>query len=412
MDIRLLVIDIVEKLGLIASAALVSVLVPPLRNRLLGIGGQPQDRFVALLLGFCLSMWGAKMGQTWLGVQMNFVAVGILMASRFRIGAFAGLLGGLFFVLRVEPSLPVPPLGWSIVVALTAMGSAGGWLAEHYPATFERWQAFPTACILQVGSFAIIAGGLAVSGGDAAGFIAAWPALLVQMVSTAAGITLFVGVVRVVLTREENAVALVEARATADQLSLEALRSRLEPHFLFNALNTLRATIRVDPARARDLVSDLSDLYRYLLTHPNDAPLKDEFEHAKAYLGIERARLGARLEVEMIIPVEVRQVQVPALLLQPLVENAVKHGVAAHEGNGKVEVIAWADGDMLQVEVIDSSEGKYVGVVKEGTGIALKTLRARLDQRYKGAASLELVKHATGTCAQVRLPLAVEDEQA
>ena len=253
VDIRLLVIDIAEKLGLVASAALVSVLVPPLRNRLLGIGGQPQDRFVALLLGFCLSMWGAKMGQMWLGVSVNFVAVGILMASRFRIGAVAGLLGGLFFVLRVEPTLSVPALGWPVVVALTAMGSAGGWLAEHRPSTFERWQAFPTACVLQLASFVIIAGGLALSG-DSGRFIAAWPALLVQMASTAAGITLFVGVVRVVLNREENAIALVEARAAADQLSLEALRSRLEPHFLFNALNTLRATIRVDPDRALSLI--------------------------------------------------------------------------------------------------------------------------------------------------------------
>ncbi len=406
VDIRLLVIDIAEKLGLVATAALVSVLVPPLRNRLLGIGGQPQDRFVALLLGFLLAMWGAKMGQPWMGVHVNFMAVGILMAALFQVGALSGLLGGLFYVLRIAPTLEVHVVPWSVLLAMSIMGGLGSWLARHHPATFRAWRAFPTACVLQLLAIVLMAAGHMIDGGSVFVYLHAWPALLVQVVSNAAGITLFVGVARVVLAREESAVALVEAQAASDQLALVALRRRLEPHFLFNALNTLRATIRVDPERARELVSDLSDLYRYLLRHPQDAPLEDEVEHACAYLAIERARLGAeRLRVEREIATALRRVEVPALLLQPLVENSVKHGVAAHDGGGVVRVRARADGQTLVLEVEDESSGEHVGVLEGGTGIALNTLRERLHKRFGDAASLQLHPQPHGMCATIRIPL-------
>ncbi|MEM6956435.1 MAG: histidine kinase [Myxococcota bacterium] len=405
MDIRLLVIDIAEKLGLVATAALVSVLLPPLRNRVLGIGGQPQDRFLALLLGFCLAMWGAKMGQEWLGVHVHFMAIGILMAAIFQVGAAAGFLGGLFYVGRVAPTLSMETTPVAIVLAATVTGALGTWVVRRYPLAMQGFRSFGTASALQLVAIAIVAVGDTLTHGapSADGL----PAILVQVVSNSAGILLFVGVTRVVLTREENAVALVEARAAADQFALEALRRRLEPHFLFNALNTLRATIRVDPDRARTLVSDLSDLYRYLLHHPDDAPLEDEVGHAQAYLAIERARLGpSRLTVEVDLDARLRRVPVPALLLQPLVENAIKHGIAAHDGEGTVRMIASAEGDMLIVEVEDESQGDHVGVVEDGNGIALETLRARLSKRYGSVASLELHRLERGMRARIRLPLA------
>src|SRR5690606_38211955 len=104
----------------------------------------------------------------------------------------------------------------------------------------------PTTLSIQLIHIALVGIGL-FAAGDAARYAPAWPAHLVKMVANAAGVTLFMGVARLIVQREEAAVALVEARRTADQAALESLRRRLEPHFLFNALNAIRATIRTSP---------------------------------------------------------------------------------------------------------------------------------------------------------------------
>lgn len=243
--------------------------------------------------------------------------------------------------------------------------------------------------------------------GHAARYIPAWPAHLVKLVVVASGVTLFVSVARLVVSREEQAVALVEARAAADAAALESLRRRLEPHFLFNALNVVRATIRIDPARARDLVSDLADLYRYLLSHPDEAPLSSEVAHAQSYLAIERARLGDdRVVVDVAIPQGLGAAAVPALLLQPLVENAVKHGLARHDGEGRVRLRAYEEEESLVIEVEDEAHGPPLGPIESGSGIALETLRQRLARRYGEEASLSLLPTEHGMRAVVRLPAA------
>ncbi len=401
MDIRLVVIEIAEKLGLLTTAALVSVLVPPLRNRLLGVGGQPRDRVAAFLLGFSLSMWGAKMGVWWLEHHVNIHAIGVMIAALLggiRTGVLTGLFAGLFYVYRVEPSL-----GLVGVAATIVEGAVAGWIVEKRPQWFSGWRTIATACLVQLARAVCLAIYLGVTG-DLARRLEMLPALVVQMVGVATGMTFWIFSARVVLLREEAAIALVEARAAADHLALEALRRRLEPHFLFNALNTLRATIRKDPARARDLVSDLSDLYRYLLNHPEDAPISSEVDHACAYLAIEKARLGeGRLEVQTAIDDDVKHVRVPALTLQPLVENAVKHGVGAHE-SGVVRIEARREGRALVVEVHDESRGEHLGKVEAGHGIALKTLREGLTKRFGESATLELVPKERGTIARVTLP--------
>jgi LytS/YehU family sensor histidine kinase len=223
------------------------------------------------------------------------------------------------------------------------------------------------------------------------------------------GVALFVNVALVVIARQEQAVALVEAQAAADAMSLTALRNRLEPHFLFNALNTLRATIRRDPEQARALVSDLADLYRYLLHHPHDASVLNEVEHACAYLAIERARLGdERLAVQTSVDDNVRDTRVPALLLQPIVENAVKHGITPKQGLGRITIRASDLGDRVRIEVEDEADGPHHGAPTKGSGVALQTLRKRLKQQYDGAANLKLSSQKRGTLVTVELPKQAE----
>jgi LytS/YehU family sensor histidine kinase len=399
VDVRLLIPELFEKLSLIATAGLLGVLVPPLRNRLLGVG-QPRDVGVAMIFGVLLSLWGSRMGFEWRGHHLNFRAIGIIIAgilSGPRAGALAGFLGGGFYVARVVPeSFP-----WALVTS-----TLDGWLAGRMSVRRERmfvgWRVLGGTAVVQLPGLVVTGIGMTVSGQDV---IRALPSLIAQLGGVAVGVALFVNVALVVISRQEQAVALVEAKAAANAMSLAALRSRLEPHFLFNALNTVRATIRRDPEQARALVSDLADLYRYLLHHPYDASLMNEVEHACAYLAIERARLGdERLSVHTEIDQSVRDLRVPALLLQPIVENAVKHGITPKQGLGKIAIRAIDLGDRLQIEVEDESEGPREVAPTKGLGLALQTLRKRLEQQYDGRAHLQLSPRERGTLVTVQLP--------
>lgn len=399
MDIRLLIPELFEKLSLIATCGLIGVLVPPLRNRLLGVG-RPRDIAVVVIFGLLFSMWGSSMGFDWLGHFLNLRAIGIMIAGILggpRAGALSGLLGGGFYVLRFHPE----GFPWDIVASVL-----DGWLAGRMSVRREQmfigWRVLGGAAVVQVAGLSVTAVGITASGGSPG---AALPSLAAQLVGVAAGVALFVNVALVVISRQEQAVALVEAQAAANAMSLTALRSRLEPHFLFNALNTLRATIRRDPEQARALVSDLADLYRYLLHHPHDASVMNEVEHACAYLAIERARLGdERLAVQTSVDQSVRDARVPALLLQPIVENAVKHGIIPKQGLGRITIRASDLGSRLRIEVEDEAEGAHHGPPTKGSGVALQTLRKRLKQQYDGLAHLELSSMERGTLVTLELP--------
>ncbi len=403
MDARLLIPELFEKLSLIATCGLLGVLVPPLRNRLLGVG-RPRDIAVVVIFGLLFSMWGSAMGFEWLGHHLNLRAIGIMIAGILggpRAGALTGLLGGGFYVLRFHPE-GVP---WDVVASVL-----DGWLAGRMSVRRERmfvgWRVLGGAAMVQVAGLTVTAVGLGATGADAA---AALPSLTAQLAGVAVGVALFMNVALVVISRQEQAVALVEAQAAANAMSLTALRSRLEPHFLFNALNTLRATIRRDPEQARALVSDLADLYRYLLHHPHDASVVNEVEHACAYLAIERARLGdERLSVQTSVDDSVRDMRVPALLLQPIVENAVKHGITPKQGLGRITIRASDLGNRLRIEVEDEADGPHHGAPTTGSGVALQTLRKRLKQQYDGEANLELSSMERGTLVTLELPKHME----
>ncbi len=399
MDFRLLIPELFEKLSLIATAGLLAVLVPPLRNRLLGVG-QPRDVGVVIVFGVLFSMWGSVMGFEWLGYHLNLRAIGIMIAGILggpRAGALTGVLGGGFYVTRVMPDY----FPFALVASIL-----DGWLAGRMSVRREQmfvgWRVLGAASVVQLAGVGVTAVGMALAGFD---LVESLPSLAVQLAGVALGVALFVNVALVVISRQEQAVALVEAEAAANEISLMALRNRLEPHFLFNALNTLRATIRRDPEQARALVSDLADLYRYLLQNPHDASVMNEVEHACAYLAIERARLGdERLAVQTSVDASVRDARVPALLLQPIVENAVKHGITPKQGLGKITIRASDLGERLRIEVEDEAEGPSQGPSTKGTGLALQTLRKRLDQQYDGAANLRLASLERGTLVTVELP--------
>jgi two-component system sensor histidine kinase AlgZ len=161
----------------------------------------------------------------------------------------------------------------------------------------------------------------------------------------------------------------------ATEAGLLELQSRVQPHFLFNTLNTAIALVRVDPTRAEQVLEDLSELFRAALgALDGDSTLGEEIRLARLYLDIEGMRFGKRLEVEWDVDDAIADVRVPSLLLQPLVENAVRHGVEPNDAGGRVQIRARPRNGRAWVQVINT-----VGApATPGHGIGLVSARERL----------------------------------
>lgn len=184
---------------------------------------------------------------------------------------------------------------------------------------------------------------------------------------------------------------------------LSALRSQLNPHFLFNTLNAVSALISRDAAGARRMLSRLSDLLRHALEETDaEIPIEREVELARRYLDIMQARFQGSLDATIDVAAGAAHALVPNLILQPLIENAFKHGAPA-EGPSRVLITAAVDGDALVLAVSDNGPGPTTG---SAHGIGLGNTDQRLHELYGDAASLELVAGAGGgAVARVRLPL-------
>lgn len=199
-----------------------------------------------------------------------------------------------------------------------------------------------------------------------------------------------------------QALALTQAR---QRLSL--LQQRIKPHFLFNALNSIHALIRRDPEQARRRLLDLSELMRALIGEADErVPLGSELGLVRAYLNIEQVRYGDRLRVHIAVPADLEKETVPGLMLQPLVENAVRHGLAPKPEGGNLWIRAAEESDRLILDVEDDGMGLETGVARSpGNGQALANSRERLRLLYGPAAGLELSAGSRGGVrARLTLP--------
>ncbi len=207
--------------------------------------------------------------------------------------------------------------------------------------------------------------------------------------------------------------ALAEARAEqaarqATQVQLKLLESQLEPHMLFNTLANLRALIGIDPPAAQAMLDHMIAWLRSTLSasRREQHPLRDEFRHAEDYLALMRVRMGERLQASLELPAALAETPVPPLLLQPLVENAIRHGLEPLRGPARLSLRATRAGDRLCLEVIDNGVGPSPAPATAGTGFGMTQVRERLATLHGDAASLELLPcPAGGTVARVRLPL-------
>jgi len=200
---------------------------------------------------------------------------------------------------------------------------------------------------------------------------------------------------------------LMASEAGAAEARLKLLQAQIEPHFLFNTLANLQALISVDPPRAQEMLRHLDGYLRATLaTTRNDwDTLAEEFALLKAYLEILAIRMGPRLAFELDLPPALADAQLPPMLLQPLVENAIRHGLEPNVEGGTVRVSARERGKDVVLVVEDTGQG-FGRSKSAGTGVGLAHVKERLTAVYGAAASIETGENAGGgVCVTLRLPL-------
>ncbi len=198
------------------------------------------------------------------------------------------------------------------------------------------------------------------------------------------------------------------ARKLALAAQLASLESRVRPHFLFNTLNSISALVREQPEQAEQMVERLSSLLRFSLDadRHRTVPLRDEVKLARAYLEIEKARFGARLQFSFEIPAELNAVAVPPFALQTLVENSVKYAVSTRRAGGTIHVTALTQGDSLLLQVRDNGPGFTSGFITAGHG--LDNLQARLAVLFAERAALDIASQNEATTVTLTLPISLE----
>jgi two-component system LytT family sensor kinase len=215
--------------------------------------------------------------------------------------------------------------------------------------------------------------------------------------------TLGEGITRL-LSNQLLAGRIEEQKRLLVQSEIKLLQAQINPHFLFNALNTLAAVIRRDPESARQLVQYLSMFFRKSLKRGgNDATLRDEIEHVDAYLHIELARFADRLNVKFSVPQELLELRLPAFSLQPIVENAIKYGISQLLEPGTIVVSAERVGELLTV-VVEDSAGLYQPK-PESDGLGMSLVNRRIKLRYGAEFGLEVTcQPDCWTRVAIRLP--------
>lgn len=196
---------------------------------------------------------------------------------------------------------------------------------------------------------------------------------------------------------------------------LNALRLQLDPHFLFNALNTVSAQVDRDPRLARRMIEHLGDLLRLSLESKDrqEVALVEELAFLDHYVEIQRIRFGESLRIRTDVAPEVRHASVPSLILQPLVENAVRHGLSSRAGGGTVTVIAKPAGDRLEIRVQDDGVGLPPGwKLETGAGVGLSVTRERIAELHpNGSSRFTVTSRASGgTNVDISLPLRLVGE--
>lgn len=218
-----------------------------------------------------------------------------------------------------------------------------------------------------------------------------------------------IDVLRVVHERYERESREHEFARLASEAQLAALRSQINPHFLFNALTTIGYLIKASPEKALDTLLRLTQLLRGVLKTTDEfSRLGDEIKLIENYLDIEKARFEEKLTVDISLPKDLAERRIPSLILQPLVENAIKHGISENKKGGKLRISAETEvtggRSRLYLRVWDSGDGKAVRSNEAGTGLGIQNVQKRLAAYYGAGAAFRLVREPeSGTLAEIMI---------
>jgi two-component system LytT family sensor kinase len=210
---------------------------------------------------------------------------------------------------------------------------------------------------------------------------------------------------------EARAVNAAQLETRLIEAQLQSLQRQLHPHFLFNTLNTISGLIRTDPDGADKMIDSLGDLLRMTLHKSGiqEVPLKEELDVLQKYVEIEQTRFGNRLKIDMHIDPETLDAQVPSLALQPLVENAIRHGIAPNARPGWITVHASREQAELVIQIRDSGDGLPPDrLMALNRGVGLDNTRARLEHLYRDRYAFTFSNLERGFCVTIRIPFQVE----
>lgn len=198
---------------------------------------------------------------------------------------------------------------------------------------------------------------------------------------------------------------LLEQEEAELKARIQALQSRIRPHFLFNCMNSIVSLIGSDPERAEHVVEDLSDLFRASLAEPGLVPVGHELALCKQYISIEQLRLGPRLEMDWQVGSFPSETRIPSLLLQPIIENAIYHGVQPRVEGGLVEISVQAKENLLTIVVRNPLPQRIEQTSKPGNRVALENIRHRLAAYYGDTAILVAGPQDESYVTEIRYPM-------
>ena len=213
-------------------------------------------------------------------------------------------------------------------------------------------------------------------------------------------------------SRNEEKFKRLQAETSAREAQLQMLRYQLNPHFLFNTLNAISSLVQIkENEKAQEMIQLLSKFLRHSLEHDGieNVSLEQELESLMLYLDIEKTRFEDRLTLQFDIEPQARKALVPSLILQPLVENSMKHAIAVSENGGTVRVAASVVHDELQLEISDTGPGMNTAEAGQRRGVGLRNTLHRLDTLYEGRYTFETIENsASGLLTRIRTPFQVE----
>ncbi|HEY5645083.1 MAG TPA: sensor histidine kinase [Pseudomonadales bacterium] len=315
--------------------------------------------------------------------------------------------------------------GELLVVVLLFSGGEVSWVRLALMSLFVQWVGLTSAgliCLLRgwLARLPLIAGSLSAFGivmgvtlivGLVSGWILSGGVPSALDLSRLLGQLIIAGIITVLVLRYFYVQQQLRAQEQSELESrIQALQSRIRPHFLFNSMNIIASLIATDPDTAETVVEDLSELFRASLNDAgNQVALADELDLCERYVRIEALRLGERLQIDWQVEAPTRSVKIPLLTLQPLLENAIYHGIQPLPEGGTIRVRLWFADDRVNVEIDNPLPSESLRSQSQGNKMALNNIRSRLAVLYGSRAGLTTSQSDGRYVTALYYPLSPED---